>query len=543
MTQFDTLITGGRIIDGTGNPWFYGDVAIVNDRVAAIAPPGTISPEQAQATVDASGMVVCPGFIDILSHSIIPLMADPQCLSKITQGVTTEIMGEGWCPSPFSDKMDLAFLRSRAATAGIEEWVERIPGWGRFRDWLDALRERGVSSNIGSFMGGGSLRMYAKGMEMGQPSADELATMQRVMAEAMEDGAMGVSQALIYPPSAYTDTDELVAISQVIARYNGVYITHLRSEADELMEALEEAIEVGRRAGVPVQIYHLKAAGKRNWHKMEAVLERIARARAEGVDITADMYPYPAMGTGLSAILPPWTAAGGKFFDNLRDPETRARVKAETLNPTGGWEAIADLVGPENVMPVGLHQPENQPYVGKRLTEIADMRGQDWFDAAADLFLGENQRIATIYYSMDENNLREQLRQPWIMIGTDAGGMDPVWARAQGPVHPRGYGSYPRILGRYVREEGIISLEDAIRKMSGAVAARLGIRDRGLLREGFKADVVVFDPSTVADRATFAEPHQLSVGIRDVWVNGTPVLANGVHTQATPGEIVDGPGR
>lgn len=543
MAQFDTLITGGRIVDGTGNPWFYGDVALAGDTVAAIVPHGVLGPEQARNMIDATDMVVCPGFIDILSHSIIPLMADPACLSKITQGVTTEIMGEGWCPSPHSEKIDLSFMRSRAAALNLEEWVERVPTWSRFRDWLEALQERGVASNIGSFMGGGSLRMYAKGMEMGPPTADELKTMRRVMAEAMEDGAMGVSQALIYPPSAYTDTDELVAINEVVGEYNGVYITHIRSEADALLEALEEAIEVGVRAQLPVHLYHLKAAGKRNWHKMGAVIERIQQARAAGIDITADMYPYPAMGTGLSAILPPWTAADGKFFDNLRDPDMRARVKAETLNPSGDWEAIADLVGPENVMPVGLHQPENQIYVGKRLSEIADMRGQDWFDAAADLFLSENQRIATIYFSMDEDNLREQLRQPWIMVGTDAGGMDPAWARALGPVHPRGYGSYPRILGRYVREEGVLPLEDAIRKMSSAVATRLGIRDRGLLCAGYKADVVVFDPETIADRATFADPHQLSVGVRDVWVNGVQVLNNGTHTQATPGQIVDGPGR
>ena len=384
--------------------------------------------------------------------------------------------------------------------------------------------------------------MYAKGMAMGKADDDELTVIRRVMAEAMEDGAMGVSQAIIYPPTAYVDTDELVEVSKVVSQYNGLYITHIRSEADTILEALEEAIVIGQRADLPVEIYHLKAAGKRNWSKMGAVIERINRARAAGLDITADMYPYDAMGTGLSAILPPWAAADGKFFDNLRDKAVRAKIREETLNPTGDWEAIADLCGPENVMPVGLEQEANQQYAGKRLTEIAEMKEMDWFDAAVDLFLTENQRIASIYFSMTEEQVKQKLQQPWIMVGTDAGGLDPVWATKLGKMHPRGYGSYARILGRYVRDEQVIGLEDAVRKMSGAVAARLGIRDRGLLRAGFKADVVVFDPQTVIDMATFEEPHQLAEGVRDVWVNGTRALANGEHTGATSGQFVRGPG-
>jgi len=543
MPMFDTLIQNAKIIDGSGNPWFYGDVVLQGDRIAAITPPGQIASDQAITVVDATDRVVCPGFIDILSHSILPLMIDPRCLSKITQGVTTEIMGEGWTPGPINDKIDLSTIQSNPYAKLIPDWVEQMPTWTRFRDWLTALAERGVSPNIGSFLGGGTLRQMAMGMEMGEPDADQLDVMRRVMAEAMEDGAMGVSCALIYPPSAYSSTNELVEVCKVVSQYKGVYITHIRSEADGLLEGLEEALEIGWRANLPVQIYHLKAAGKRNWAKMTQVIETINAARAAGQDVTADMYTYPAAGTGLSSILPPWAAAGGKFYDNLRDPAMRAQIRAEALNPAGDWEAMADLCGPEGVMPIGFTKPENQQYVGKRLSEIATMRDQVWVDAAFDLFLSEGQRISTIYFMMTDDNLRLQLQQPWIMIGTDAGGLDPAWAKPLGPYHPRAYGTYTRVLGRFVREEKVLPLEDAVRKMSAAVAQRLHVRDRGLLRTGMLADVVIFDPVTVGDRATFEDPHQLSVGVQDVWVNGVRVLENGAHTGATPGRIVDGPGR
>jgi len=540
--MFDTLIVGGRIVDGTGNPWFYGDVAITGEQISAIAPPDAIPHENAKEVVDASGMIVCPGFIDILSHSIITLMTDYRCVSKITQGVTTEIMGEGWCPAPYGGEESLEFLKSRVVDYKLEEWIERLPNWNRWADWLDTMTEIGVTPNVGSFMGGGTVRRNVMGMAMGKPTTEQMTAMQNIMAEAMEDGAMGVSQAIIYPPTAYADTNELVKICDVVSRYHGLYITHIRSEADELLEGLDEAIEIGKRAKLPVEIYHLKAAGKRNWHKLEAVIERINSERAAGFDITADIYPYPAMGTGLSAILPPWTAADSKFFDNLRDPVMREKVRAETLAPSGGWEALADLVGPENIMPVGLRQLKNQQYVGVRLTEIAKMRNQEWFDSVVDLFLSEEQRIASIFYSMDEDNVRTKLQQPWITIGTDAGGFDPIWALATGPTHPRGYGSFTRILGRYVRDEKVISLEDAVRKMSGAAAQRLSIRDRGLLREELQADVVIFDPETIADHATFEEPHQLSTGVRDVWVNGTRALEDGKHLGTKSGQFVKGPG-
>lgn len=543
--QIDVLIRGARVIDGSGNPWHYGDLAIVGQRIAALAPPGQIPVESAREIVDAAGLVVCPGFIDIQSHSIIPLMMDGRCVSKITQGITTEIMGEVWTPAPFGGQITDPFDTILAGVIGRppEEWRAQAREWRRFRDWLETVSNRGVSPNIGSFLAGGTLRRYAKGMAMGPASADELATMRQVAAEAMEDGAFGVSYALIYPPESYAATDEIVEVCQAIAPYGGLYITHMRSEADPILEAVEEALAIGQRAGVPVEIYHLKVTGPHNWPKMAEVITRINAARATGIDVTANMYPYIASGTGLTAMLPNWVAADGKLYDNLRDSAIRARVHAEMAGAAGAEGGAMLARDPAVVMPIGLKLPEHQGYIGRRIAEIATARGQDWLDTILDLLAAEGQPISTIYFQMGEENLALQLKQPWVKISTDAGGIDPTWAAAQGPVHPRAYGTYPRVLSKYVREEGVIPLEDAVRKMTSAVADRLGLHDRGRLAPGAYADIVLFDPATVADRATFTNPHQLSIGIRDVWVNGARVLRDGVHTGTTPGMIVDGPGR
>lgn len=539
--NIDLLIAGGRVVDGTGNPWFYGDVAVRGDRIVDIAPAGRLAPEQARSLVDARGMVVCPGFIDIQSHSILTLMTDGRSLSKVAQGVTTEIMGEAWTPAPFGGQIADP-LAGALFVHDAGEWPARAREWRRFGDWLEAVAANGVSPNIGSFLGGGTLRQYGCGMRMGRATPGELATMRRVMAEAMQDGAFGVSYALIYPPDSFVDTDELVAICEVVAQHHGIYITHVRSEAELLVESIGEAIEIGRRAGLPVEIYHLKAAGRPNWRLMPAAIAAIERARAEGLDVTADMYPYAASGTGLSALLPPWADADGRLYQNLADPAMRAKIRAEMLKPSGDWEAMGHNTGPAGTMPIGFRRPEHQAYVGLRLDAIANMRGQDWADAALDLLAAEGQRIDTIYFSMDEANVRMQLGLPWMKIATDAGGHDPATAAASGPVHPRAYGTYPRVLGRYVRDERALTLEDAVRKMTSAVADRLGLRERGLLRAGCYADLVVFDPATIADRATFEAPHQLAAGVRDVWVNGVQVLAGGAHTGAKPGRVV-GPAR
>jgi N-acyl-D-aspartate/D-glutamate deacylase len=541
-TAIDVLIRDARVIDGTGNPWFYGDVAIAGDQIAAIAPAGRIPAENAREVVDATGLVVCPGFIDIQSHSIVPLMRDGRCLSKITQGVTTEIMGEVWTPAPFGGRLTDPF-EGAPVSEPPAEWRHQAREWRHFRDWLEATVDWGVSPNIGSFLAGGTLRQYARGLEMGSANADELATMRRVVAEAMEEGAFGVSYALIYPPEAYVETDEIVEVCATAARYGGLYITHLRSEGDRFLEAVEEALTIGRRAGLPVEIYHLKATVQHNWHKMAQVIARIDAARAEGIDVAADMYPYIASGTGLSAVLPAWVSADGKLFDNLRDPAMRARIRQDMTRPPGDSNAPALRRDPAEIMPVGFRLPEHRGYIGQRLPEIAATRGADWIDTVLDLLAAEGQRISTMYFSMSEENLKLQLRQPWIKVSTDAGGLDPAWAAQGNPTHPRAYGTYPRVLGKYVREEGVLPLEDAIRKMTSAVADRLGLRERGLLRVGCYADVVLFDPATIIDRATFADSHQLSIGVRDVWVNGVRVLADEAHTGATPGRIVEGAGR
>jgi dihydroorotase/N-acyl-D-amino-acid deacylase len=540
LVKIDTLITGARVIDGTGNPWFYGDVALAGETIAAVTAPSMVDRAEAGNVVDATGKVVCPGFIDIQSHSIVPLLSDGRSLSKVTQGVTTEIMGEDWTPAPFGGRIATPFTEGQRRYVGerFDEWMARAKTWSRFGDWLSAIEEEGASVNFGSFIGGSTVREFGMGHDMGEPSQSELDAMLGVLSDAMDDGAFGLATALIYPPGAFAGFDELVALCEVIARKNGVHISHIRSEEDRIIEALEEAIEIARRTRVSTEIYHLKAAGKRNWDKLPRVIEMINEARAEGLDVGADMYPYEAAGTGLAAVVPPWASEGDKLFENLKDPKTRARIREEMLHPSGDWENFAGIAGAENIQIASLGLAENKQYEGRRLSDIAESRGQDWNDAALDLLSDEGHDIFTFYFMMSEENLRTQIRQPWMKFGTDAGGLNPEVAAARGLAHPRAYGTYTRILGRFVREQKATTLEDAIRKMGSAVADRLGLRDRGLLRDGMKADVVVFDPETVTDHATYTKPHQLSTGIEHVWVNGTAVLRGGEHTGALPGQRV-----
>lgn len=541
----DVVIENGRVVDGTGAAWFYGDVGIRGDRIAAVTPAGGLAGVDAVERVDATGKVVAPGFIDIQSHSRGQLLTgDGRLLGKITQGITTEIMGEGWTNAPANANTDRG-----AGLVDPEARGERLDFSGPrgFDRWLQAMAENGASPNFGSFVGATTVRVYAKGEAAGPATEAELDTMRAVVRRAMEDGAFGVATALIYPPGSFASTDELVEVVAASAPYGGLYISHMRSEADRLLEAIDESIEIGERAGVPVEIYHLKAAGQRNHHKAALAIAKIDSARAAGMDVQADMYPYPAGGTGLSAVLPPWASEGGALLDNLRDAETRQRIHDEVLADDGDWENLGLLATPEGIMitAVAGTGPDGGPsgaagYVGMWLADIAADMGVDWVDAAIELLLMTEGGTGMVLFMMTEENIALQLRQPWIKIGTDAGGHDPE--TATGMVHPRSYGTYPRILGRYVRDQGVITLEDAVRKMTSAVATRLSIPDRGLLRTGMYADVVVFDPVTIADRATFEEPHQLSVGVEDVFVNGVGVLRGGVHTGAKPGMIVRGAG-
>jgi dihydroorotase/N-acyl-D-amino-acid deacylase len=530
---YDLLIRNGRIIDGTGTPWFHGDLAIRGGRIARITPAGLLANAPAQRTIDAQGkLAVTPGFIDIQSHVRANLLGngDGRLVSKVTQGITTEIMGENETNAPSNDL-------TRQMTGAKSQ---RFDGPRGFDAWLRAMQSHGSSANLGSFAGHSTIRGYGKGMAMGKASPAELTQMREAMRNAMLDGAFGLASALIYPPGSYAGTDEIIEVAREIAPFGGVYISHIRSEGERLLEAVDEAINIGKQAGVPVEIYHLKAVGPENWPKIPSVIQKINAARADGRDVAANMYPYSASGTGLTACLPDWTAADGKLFDNLANAQTRKRILAEMVKPDNTWESRCLQATPAGVLLVGLRHPDHKQFVGKRLAEVARAMNLPWPEAALQLLVKEQQRISTIYFVINEANIAEQLKQPWIKVSTDAGASDPE--KDRGPVHPRGYGTYPRVLGKYVRDEQVMPLEEAVRKMTSAVANRLSLRDRGLLREGLAADVVIFDPMTVGDRATFEQPHQLASGIPYVIVNGVMVVDDGKHTGAKPGRILRGPG-
>ena len=540
MQREETVIFGARVVDGTGNPWTYADVVLAGGLITSVLPPGTAS--RGPGAIDASGMVVCPGFIDIQSHSIMPFMSDRRSLSKVTQGVTTEIMGEAWTPSPFGGRIEDPFRDTfPLMESDRERWLALGRSWTRFGDWLRWLEREGVSVNVGSFVGDGTVREWGKGLAMGPANAEEMRAMEAMLAECMEDGAFGLATALIYPPGCYASDEELVRLCRIVAKYNGVHVTHMRSEESRILTALAQTLEIARGSGVATEIYHLKAAGRPNWRLMPEVIATINAARAAGLDVTADMYPYIAAGTGLASCLPPWAEEDGNLWRNLGDEATRARLRQEMVAPGESFENLGANAGPENVILAGLRRPEHLPLRGKSLAHAAEGRGQHWADTALELLAAEQQNIFCFYFDMSDNNLQLQMQQPWIKFSTDAGGVDPAMIQA-GLLHPRGFGTYTRVLGRYVRELGTIPLEDAIRKMTSSVADRLSLRDRGLLRAGMKADVVIFDPQTVSDNATFEAPHQLSTGVRDVWVNGIRVLNDGVHTGAFPGTWVKGPG-
>lgn len=528
---YELIIEGGWIADGAGNALYPGDVAVRADRIREIAPPGMLAAAPATKRVDATGKVVAPGFIDIQSHSRGSFLGDGdgRVVSKVAMGVTTEIMGESSTNGPVAPHV--------LAAAGDEAGRTVFATFG---DWMDAMEEHGASVNFGSFVGATTIRIFAKGHDMGPASGEELEAMRAAVRGAMEDGAFGIGSALIYPPGNFATMEELIAVNQAAAPYGGVYITHLRSEADRFLEAVDEAIAIGVGAGVPVEIYHLKAGGRRNWPKAAMAVAKIDSARKAGVDIQANMYPYTAGSTGLTACFPPWASAQDLLMDRLADPRERALLRAEMESPGSDWENLCDLATPEGTLVLGLSRPENSRYQGRYLSEIAEAMGTDWVDAAFDLALSERGRVGTVYFMMSEENVAMQIGLDWIKFGTDAGGWNPEGAT--GLTHPRAYGTFARILGRYVRELGVTTLEDAIRKMTSAVATRIGIRERGLLVPGYYADIVVFDPETIQDHATYTEPHQLSTGIEHVFVNGVQVMEAGRHTGALPGRPVRGRG-
>jgi N-acyl-D-amino-acid deacylase len=536
-SAYDVIIENGRVVDGSGNAWFYGDVAIRGDRIARIVRRGELSHAHSLQRIDATGMVVAPGFIDIQGQSgELFLSGDGRDVGKLTQGVTTEILGEAYTVAPVS-ALTLADLAGDTANLAI---VRRFQGPHGFDAWLRAMQAHGISPNVGSFVGASTIREYAMGLHMGAAPAEQLDSMRAAMRHGMEDGAFGLGSALIYPPGNYASTEELIEIAKAMSPYGGVYITHMRSEADRYLEGMDEAIRIGQEGHVPVEIYHLKAAGKRNWGKASQAIAKIDSARAAGQDVQADMYPYTAGGTGLAACLPPSASADGKLFENLADSTKRAKIRADIAHPTSYAESLCELATPEGVLLTAFTNPANRKWAGHRLSEVMAASGKDWLSSVMDLLLTEHQDIGTIFFLMSEDNVALQLKQPWIKIGTDAEGPDPD--STTDFTHPRSYGTYPRILGKYVRDEHVLTLEDAIRKMSGAVADRLLIHDRGLLREGMYADVVVFDPATIQEHSTYEKPNQASTGVREVYVNGVEVVRDGRHTGAKPGRVVRGPG-
>lgn len=535
-SAYDVVIENGRVIDGTGAAWFYGDVALRGDRIAGIGPRGAFRDARAGQRLDATGQVVAPGFIDIQAQSYGNFMrGDGLALSMVTQGITTAILGEGSTPAPVNDNI-LALEDDSASKAQMRQWT----GPRGFGEWLEYMVGRSASQNIGSFVGNGTVRVYGKGGGMGPATRTELDTMQAMVRRAMQDGAFGIASALIYPPNVYASPEELIEVNKAAAPYGGIYITHMRSEGDKFLEGIDEAMRVGHGAGVPVEIYHLKAAGVRNWPKMDIAIAKIDSARAAGQDVQADMYLYPAGGNSFASCIPPKYSADGKLLDNLKNPALRATMIAEIHARDAGYENLCEAATPENVMVMGFRKSEYLQFEGKRLSEIATAMNKDWAEVIIDLNVAEELGLGEILFLMSEENIRKQIRLPWMKFGTDAGSQDP--ARARGMVHPRAYGNFPRLLGKYVRTEQVTPLEDAVRKASSAVATRLSIHDRGVLKPGLKSDLVVFDPNTITDHATFEKPHQLSTGIRDVFVNGVAVLRDGKHTGAKPGQVVRGAG-
>ncbi len=532
--KYDLILRGGRIVDGAGNPWFKGDLAVRGDRIAAV---GGLGEATARRVIDVRGLVVAPGFIDMLGQSEYTVLVDPQVRSKITQGITTELTGEGGSVAPMTS-YTIAELMPSLAEFGL------TIDWRDLEAYVGRLKAKGSAINFAHLVGATQVRMAVLKSDNRPPTPTELETMKRHVARAMEQGAFGLSSSLIYPPAAFAKTDELVEMAKVAARYGGFYATHMRSEAEGLLEAIEEAAAIGEQAKVPVEIWHFKASGTKNWGKLDAALRAIEAARARGIDMAADIYPYPASMTGLSACLPPTASEGGNdaLMARLKDPQQRARIRKEIESPGGGWETLFhEADGADKVLVVGLRTPANRKYQGKRLSEIAALRGTDPIDTIFDLLVEENGVVDTVYFTMSEENVRRELMVPWVAFNCDAWGVRPEGPLGATMTHPRAYGTFPRILGRYVREEKLLRLEDAVRKMTSLAAQRIGLRDRGLLRAGFYADVTVFDPEKVIDRATFESPHQYSEGIVHVLVNGVPVIESGKITERRPGRLLRGP--
>jgi len=533
--NYDVLIKNGQIVDGSGKPSYIGDVGINADTIAAVGDLGDATGNQ---EIDASGMAVAPGFINMLSWATESLIEDGRSMADIKQGVTLEVFGEGWSMGPLNESMKKEEQESQGdITYDIE--------WNTLNEYLEYLTNKGISPNVASFVGATTLRINTVGYENRAPTPQELDTMKLMVKQAMEEGAMGVGSSLIYAPAFYSSTEELIELCKVAAKYDGMYISHMRSEGSRLLESLDELIQIADKAGIRAEIYHLKQSGKENWDKFDDVVAKVDSANAAGLHITADMYNYVAGATGLDASMPPWVQEGGydKWAERLQDPAIRRKVKEEMSTPTDEWESLMQAAGdPSKILLVGFKADSLKYLTGKTLKEVAEIRGTSPEETAMDLVVQDGSRVGTIYFLMSEENVKKQIALPWMSFGSDAGSPATEGVFLKSSTHPRTYGNFARLLGKYVRDEQVISLEEAVHKLAKLPASNLKIENRGSLTEGNYADVVVFNPKTITDKATFADPHQYSEGMQHVFVNGTQVLKDGEHTGKKPGQVVHGPG-
>ena len=532
----DVIIRGGTIVDGTGSAGFIGDVVVDGDRIIAVTHGA--SGAKGVREVDASGMTVTPGFINMLSRAPFSLMEDGRGMSDVLQGVTLEVMGEGTSMGPVNDAMKQTYM---ALQGDIKFPIE----WTSLGEYFAHMELKGISPNIASFVGAETVRVHELGEDDVDPTPEQLQVMRGLVRTAMQEGAMGVGSSLIYAPGTFAETPELIALSEEAAKCGGMYISHMRSEGGKLLEAVDELITISRESGAPAEIYHFKQGGKDNWDKIDGAIERVEAARAEGLKITADMYTYAAGATGLDAAMPTWVQAGGyeKWRERLQDPEIRARVAEEMKHPGDGWENLyADAGGADKALLMGFKNPDLKKYTGMTLAEVAAERGTSPEETAMDLVIEDGTRVGVAYFLMKEENVKRAVGLPWMSFGSDGGAPATEGVFLKSATHPRAYGNFARLLGKYVREEGATTLESAVHRLTAFPAGNLGIKDRGTLKEGQYADIVVFDAATIQDHATYENPHQYSTGVRDVFINGVAVVSDGEHTGATPGRAIKGPG-
>lgn len=534
--RYDVLILNGTLYDGSGGKPRRADVAINADKVVAI---GNLKSAKAATIVDANGLAVAPGFINMLSWAVEDLIVDGRSMGDIKQGVTTEIFGEGSSMGPLNDEMK---QRAKAEQGDLKFDIE----WTTLAEYLQFLERRGVSPNVASYIGATTIREHVIGLEDKKATPEQMQRMRELVRQEMQAGALGIGSSLIYAPAFYAPTEELIELCKVAAQYKGKYISHMRSEGNRLIEGIEELIRIAREANIPAEIYHLKAAGKSNWPKMDTAIALIEKARNQGLKITADMYTYPAGSTGLDAAMPPWVLDGGyeAAFKRLKDPATRKKIAEEILTPSNKWENLFLAAGSaDRIILVGFKNDRLKQYTGKTLAEVARLRGESVTDAIMNLVVEDQSRVGTVYFMIDEENLKKQIKLPWVSFGSDGGSMAAEGVFLKSSTHPRAYGNFVRLLGKYVREEKVISLEEAVRRLSHLPATNLGLDRRGFLKAGYFADVVIFDPKTIADQATFEQPHQYAVGMRHVFVNGKQVLKDGEHTGVKSGRALWGPGK